>query len=114
MNPHNRLIWALGTSLVVWAPAAVSVATGRLEAPAGGIAYLGALGLAWFGTGVIAHLMSNYRAHHDRVDQAKARIEAIERASIAAADAQQRRKDDKDAKDAKDAKDDATKDDDDY
>lgn len=79
MNPNTRTAIALGMSLVLWAPVAVSVVNGRQDVMIGGMYYLGGLLLAWVGTGIIATLVNGYRKNIDDLDRAKQEIEEIER-----------------------------------
>ena len=98
MSPYSRLAWALGSSLIIWAPVALSIVTKHTDLATGGIYYLGALLLTWFGTGLIDRIMAGYRQTSNRLELAKRQIELIERRNAAdqAAEPQHRRSTDDD------------------
>ncbi len=81
MTPQGRTAWALGLSLALWAPVAMSVLNGRTDGALGGLYYLMALVLTWVGSGVVANLLEGYRQHAERVESTKRQIELLEQQS---------------------------------
>lgn len=65
----------------MWAPVAFSILVGHTDLAVGGLYFLGALALSWFGTGFIMNLTNRYRATVDELERAKREIERIERRS---------------------------------
>jgi hypothetical protein len=60
VNHRARLGWTLAVSLVLWLPVAVQILRNAIDAAIGGLYYLAALALAWFGTGVIMKMAAGY------------------------------------------------------
>lgn len=79
MSPHSRLKWTLIAALLIWAPAALAAFGNARDLPTAGLFFLGALGIAYIGTGVIAHISNGYRQTQHRVEFAKWQIREIER-----------------------------------
>jgi hypothetical protein len=80
VNHRARLGWTLAISLVLWLPVALRVVNGEIDLPAGGMYYLIALALGWFGTGVIMTIASGYSSRsRAEAQRAIKEIEAIER-----------------------------------
>ena len=102
MNPHSRMIYALGSALLLWIPAAYRVLTGSLELYKAGLFFLAALIFAWIGTGFISSILENYQRQARVILQAKEQIAVIERR----AEMYQRRKEDEERRDAQTASDD--------
>ncbi len=98
MNPHTRTAFALGGSLLIWSPVAISVLNGGTELSTGGLYYLLALVFAYIGTGVISMIMDSYKRSAMEVERAKRQIELLERRAAAT---ERRRVDDKNAADIK-------------
>jgi hypothetical protein len=80
VNHRARLGWTLGVSLVLWAPVAMRIIKDQVDLPIGGLYYLIALFLAWFGTGIILTLASGYTARsRQEAQRAMDEIREIER-----------------------------------
>lgn len=96
MTPDSRLFYTLIAALILWAPVAMSMATGGIEIFNGGLIFLGALLLAWIGSGIISSIITSYRNTNYRVDEAKRQIEKLEARQARYAN---RRKEDQESED---------------
>ena len=79
MNPDTWLSWTLGITLLLWSPAAISMASGNLDILKSGLIFLAALIFSWIGTGVVSHIVETYRNNNQQVEMAKRQIEALEK-----------------------------------
>lgn len=96
MTHNSRTGFALAASLAMWAPAAISMLFGRLDVAVGGLYYLGALAIAWVGTGFIMNLANRYRMTVNNLERAKMEIEKIERRNAELEEQRNRRSTDSD------------------
>ncbi len=79
MNPYSRMMYTLIGALLIWAPAALLTFNGKTDLTQAGLYFLGALLLAYIGTGIISHINHSYRQTAHRLFMAKRQIEIIER-----------------------------------
>ncbi len=79
MNPYARTMWTLIVALILWSPACLQAVGGHLDATIAGLYFLGALLLAYMGTGILDMIVTNYRRTAEQVEDTKRRIEAMEK-----------------------------------
>ena len=86
MTPDGRMAWTLGAALAAWSPAAIAMATGKVELLNGGLIFVAALIAAWIGTGIVSMIMENYQRSNRRVEEAKLQIQRLEQRAEARAE----------------------------
>lgn len=82
MSPYSRMMWTLIAALILWSPACLQTVSGQLDATISALYFLGALLLAYMGTGIVDAIANNYRRTAERVEYTKRQIQLMEEQAL--------------------------------
>lgn len=98
MNPFTRLAASLVLALAMWTPALLSLLRGSMDILLAGLFFVGALAIAYIGTGIVGSIINGYereqRMNLQRARRVQREIEALEAAEARKAEAHNRRAND--------------------